>query len=1474
MLAEFIFGAIGDAVVGYAADKGMQLFKSDKARNEISKIGASAIEAGILKSPSIAEDLRSASFVSGVFVPLLQATIRDPSRIPDPQALSAEFIDMFVTRFVKNTSADETLSRIFQTDRIELLAAFSTIIQELRSKLYESEFWREAAHYLATEKILSQNGMMLAILEQQELAGSIASIDLTEAKQDAQNGSTELREWPRDISGLEIIRPELDRLKRHIESADRGTAILIGEAGSGKSALLSRLTEDLEKGGNVVFGIKADTLPPSVQTIEDVGKALGLAGPLAIEIAALARQCRVCLIIDQLDAVSDVMDRSSSRMRLLLRLVKDIQDQSLPVHVLVSSRPFEAAHDARFQRLRAEEFKLGLPSVEEIIDFLGNLGIDGVGLADGLKQTLRRPFALKLFVQLVQRGVEPASVKSSELLDRWLATADLGPDELRSRALALMTKLAEDMLATETLWRPLDQYEHPHKEAIARCEGCGLLVRSGVKIGFNHQSWLDDFQAKSFRTGGDLAEYVWHNQDSLFVRATVLRSLERLRLVELEAYIKAVNALLWSAKTRRHVKHLIADVISTVRDPEPREGAWLEMLIKREPVLANRALGKVGDHWPVWRPLFLQSLSALMKDEQFHWRVIHLLAAEAKIDPDNVVALVEAHWNDASKDHLVFRIAEQSGVMTASVENMLRNILKRTKIENHSISHFITTLTEDGRTEEASRLTSIWLSTIEIEKYQAPEIYNIEKLVEAAPYNFAKETLPWLVDIASSQTEPYLDGIRRYPRSSSLPWDWDYDHGRGHLIEAIRDALLSLAKIDPDAAVRLVMPLYTVEIEQIQELIAQTLGAGAENLSETALEFLLVDERRFHLGNASVEIEPGCSSLESGLSSQELIEAISPYLVVEQQGELRDRIEAWSLYAQAVGENEDASLRKERLRWSEENRMELLERLPEGILSPRRRRQILEWRAGKGRPIPRKRGGLSMATFVGSPMSHTAMAAARDDDIFNMLDEVHDQAPERTRRRPISSDGGVSQLSQAFSTFGKDHPQRAFDIAISKFVSGRHEHAAGYLVDELSKTKEGTDEPVHPTAAVHQLILDLSARGFNSRTWKTQASWALSRLSDRMDGLPGTTIAMLEGWLENEADVVEDKTERRIALDSENERRNKKNKQVPQPLLFNRYGGMRLIPQDNYSILSAIFHGLIGRDNKDFDGWLGILERHAAKPEDPHIWAFLLTDKGRWLFWADRPRVQVLLTKLWDRDNRIFLEVDLVGFMWRNREMFPSPLLIQIFRLWLETDSEPHLQAAGEFSQALTLLDPADEVGIELAALLPNKSSPELVGRLFSAGAAWREEDNDMRERAHQLLIGFATEATGDEAHAISSAVNKTDNLLPDDFSREMIDIVSRNQSLLEACLTGRFADALQGLLLYPDFDEPVMEVTERVAALIAHHQGGRYRSFMDSDFVQVTVALQRSDGPLRAKAMDIYERLLDAGAYGAEEAAKAATSR
>src|SRR5690606_2120089 len=121
------------------------------------------------------------------------------------------------------------------------------------------------------------------------------------------------------------------------------------------------LTALLEDAGKAVFALKADMLSETVTTLQAIEDELGLTKSIVDQITALSRNEPVVLLIDQLDAVSDVMDRSSARMRLLIKLVrdirarKDIDQKHLNVHVVVSSRPFEAKHDARFQQLKADD---------------------------------------------------------------------------------------------------------------------------------------------------------------------------------------------------------------------------------------------------------------------------------------------------------------------------------------------------------------------------------------------------------------------------------------------------------------------------------------------------------------------------------------------------------------------------------------------------------------------------------------------------------------------------------------------------------------------------------------------------------------------------------------------------------------------------------------------------------------------------------------------------------------------------------------------------------------------------------------------------------------------------------------------------------------------------------------------------------------------------------------------------------------
>src|SRR5690606_29052918 len=150
-------------------------------------------------------------------------------------------------------------------------------------------------------------------------------------------------------------------------------------------------------------------------------------------------------------------------------------------------------------------------------------------------------------------------------------------------------------------------------------------------------------------------------------------------------------------------------------------------------------------------------LSTLMKNEEFQWRATQGLAAEAKEDPDYVVDLIRRHWSHPDQDGLVFRVAEQSGVVTPAVEQLISEILSRTAIDPYAVSHFVTTLRAEQWYAEACRLVGLWFDTQEIDNHKHPTLHDVEKLAQEAPLEFAEAFLPRFLAIAKREVEPYYE---------------------------------------------------------------------------------------------------------------------------------------------------------------------------------------------------------------------------------------------------------------------------------------------------------------------------------------------------------------------------------------------------------------------------------------------------------------------------------------------------------------------------------------------------------------------------------------------------------------------------------------------------------------------------------------------------------------------------------------------
>ena len=170
----------------------------------------------------------------------------------------------------------------------------------------------------------------------------------------------------------------------------------------------------------------------------------------------LAADHKVVVIVDQLDSVSELTDRRSSRLNLLLNLVRELSDRH-NVHVLAACRDFDHKHDARLSALNAELIELPLPAWEDVAAVLRLEGHEPDLMGDAMRELLRTPWHLNLYVKIAQPGQEFRSLQS---LIEAVWTKSVSRAETGVGSVELLEKIALRIGAEEATFVPASFADH------------------------------------------------------------------------------------------------------------------------------------------------------------------------------------------------------------------------------------------------------------------------------------------------------------------------------------------------------------------------------------------------------------------------------------------------------------------------------------------------------------------------------------------------------------------------------------------------------------------------------------------------------------------------------------------------------------------------------------------------------------------------------------------------------------------------------------------------------------------------------------------------------------------------------------------------------------------------------------------------------------------------------------------------------
>jgi len=1265
-----------------------------------------------------------------------------------------------------------------------------------------------------------------------------------------------LLEWPQVLpDGAWLDRPELGTLTETINTKDHSTTILLGSPGSGKSALLSRLGNIFQDEGSVtVVAIKADQLSATINTDKDLGAALGLEGPAMETIRRLSATNKILLLVDQMDAVADLVDLHTGRLNRLIDLVTSLYKVD-GIHIVASARTFEFNHDPRFTRIEAESIVLNLPSWDVISPIIAAHGAAPETWTTDRKEMMRAPQSLSTFIGLTIEldGVERVAETYQGMLDQ-IWDARLTTPELRS----FVSHVARRMAEREELSLAIAIFDN---EANLLHQGmdAGFFIREAGRpaFQFSHQSLFDHAVARGFVTEEDsLVDYISRHQDSLSPRPRIWAVLTYLREVDPASYQNQLQQIWGMDRLRYHLKCLIIDFLGARENPHPfeqrivLEGFATDGLVFR----AARAIsGNQG-----WFGFVRENILPAMMNETGRRLdgASMILCRALPFAQDDVFALMEANWSNRDKIHLRASVLRLVVNWTDAAIRLAEPLAENTKIENWTVCEIATLIGADNPGQgahfsvmalraETERLKQAARDNAKPIENEVKSLlkhrgnggwYELIAVPQAAPNVFLREAAPWFLEVAITCARP--EGWYPYMyREGDYIGNFSDDESRLHesdIIAALQASLNGCAENNFKLFWELTAPWRDSDIMLLHRMMARAMSLAGPEAAQFITSYIIEDERRLHLGEYH-EVPH--------LETKRLIATVGMSENRSEIDRLFDHVMSWTP-PQTNWANEKAENLRHWIKKIRCTKLQLLNALPENVLLPKQRRTIAELhRACPDFKPQRDSSGLRMLRAVRSPMSHEQMGMAQDEDILQKLQEFPDNY-----ERPF---GGASsrELTNAFGEFAKVHPQRAMDI-VNQLPVEQYHNPVECILGPIA----GSD-----TISINDFFAfarEQMERGHNNNDFMEELANAAQSSAKIPDGIPDDFLELFHAALQD----IPDEEQEDAANETEKEERD-------QSILWGM-GGLAAVPHGNYTFLSAIWWGYILRKPVQGDAVLDVFLEHLERNDKPGTWQHLALFDLRFLHCCPLDKAAHFINRLFERFPQVLGSSAGVMLIARSCHWAGEA----DYRVWCDSirasDWNNGKQAYGELVSLRTLLMPDEQWcqnGInEVLENLDDEYASERLGIAFGAANIWKE--GPYRATLTPFLVRLA--ACNDLAihNAIIDTFRITSGVPADEQTRQLLAALHEHGVLRQDTGITFVVRALTDLVyLMPD---EVHALARDIVDRITNDPGPNSSNRMiDADELNhVAISLTGLGEQYRTLGIELFEDLLRNEVYGVDE--------
>lgn len=1230
-------------------------------------------------------------------------------------------------------------------------------------------------------------------------------------------------------------------LKHISDNADSRLICLLGPPGSGKTALLARFAQSCLNEGIPTLAIKAD-LAERQQTFEEfLNSQTGLESPVLQSISQLAAMDRVIIVIDQIDALANLVDLHSERLNELLSFIVTCLT-CRNVWVVCSCREFEFRHDVRLTALEPQELELKLPDWDQVQVELEKAGITNSSeWPTEFRDILRTPQHLKVFLRNYSLTDDmDISMSYQQMLDElWEQNVTT------SRMRKLIEQLTDYLTDSEILWAPLSKYED-YRPEIDDLEAVGILKRERLQLGFSHQTLLEHSRARQFvQHHHSLSVYVIDRQNAVFVRPTLWHVLKYLREADTSRYEDELSTI-FASDLRLHIRYLLIDFLGQQSTPREHEVVHLAKRLSEQDD-RHRVLIAIRGNESWFNKFKTHQLPAAMQwvieDSGYMVAVIQSAWEFARED---CLLLIKKYWlSDPEKDNLTIHAFldlhdwdETAVDMVCQVARRsagpdrnwwCESIAKQIANENPTLAPrfvFDTLKKQSDVIKDRSRLES------------QNDWNDLPAIATAAPKEFLEQSWEWMVNQAIEHHNTESAASLNIYRG----WNSLFDAWTGHplpVFDSIRIAVEAISNSDPETFDRITRASWGVENSTVQTLIAIGLTASAAQTAEIALEFLLSDPRRLRLGDYT---------RGDHAFSKELIREISPQLSDEQLSRLESCILSWSEY------RDDSSLSGDKRNWTIEDRLRLLDAIPKSLQSEGTKKYIEtqsplhpNW-TNEGHP-PIQSGFVKEIP----PMTKEELKSASVNEIVSTLSNSREARPPSKwseENGELVSRGGTHAALRELQELAKEEPHRVFP-AIRKLMESEQPEFAGEILHSMESSPATNEE-------LFNLILEISKTEALPEDYRSNVSYTLYRRSQ--DGLSNEICDLLEKWLEEPWD-----SEYSSFARSENSNA-RDLKLHPRSILWNSSGGI-IDTDKSFWTLLALTQGLMCQKPSNSERWLSILESQLQRDISQRTWEPFCS-KLRWLNHSDvdADRGQAVVRELFERFPNIKFTAEGVILVANLSHKVLSEKFLRWFlkELWDRNDDWV-VQAYGELLSFLAhqrknsgwakiLLD---ERLNALNQMDPDQSEPFLAGAAFAASHAW--DYPEFRSRSVMTIAQIAPHATERISYALSEVFWAQEDY-PDDENTEMLLRSFRDNP--QAISNEAVSDLIVHLASLCQFQpEIVLELTKNIVEKHGRKFGDLSTALFKSgaDVVNIAMTLQRFK-ETRSAGLDLLEELLRLG--------------